>query len=89
MLIQPLGRVLGQDESLSIPASEQDPTVLIKWMQLLYDRVEAESGVRSRRISPVCLCRCDGLPVGAAGYSGRNFDERAVARIAGYASARL
>src|SRR5438105_2542637 len=33
-------RTLAQDTS--IPAGELEPTILIKWMQLLYDRVEAE-----------------------------------------------
>lgn len=35
-------RTLAQDSSASIPASDLEPTILVKWMQLLYDRVEAE-----------------------------------------------
>ncbi|MEZ4671650.1 MAG: vanadium-dependent haloperoxidase [Anaerolineae bacterium] len=32
-----------QDGKVSVPAAELEPTILVKWMQLLYDRVEAES----------------------------------------------
>ncbi len=40
MVLSQSNRALAQETS--IPASELEPTILIKWMQLLYDRVEAE-----------------------------------------------
>src|SRR5215217_6035318 len=39
VLPQP-NRALAQETF--VPASELEPTILVKWMQLLYDRVEAE-----------------------------------------------
>src|SRR5436190_2634 len=39
---RPVGLTRAQDAPLSVLASEHDPSVDIKWMQLLYDRVEAD-----------------------------------------------
>lgn len=40
IIVPHANRALAQDAS--VPASELEPTILVKWMQLLYDRVEAE-----------------------------------------------
>jgi hypothetical protein len=42
MLFHPVVHTLAQDEPLSVLAAELDATGTVKWMQLLYDRVEAE-----------------------------------------------
>jgi hypothetical protein len=39
---RPVGISLAQEGLLSVPAAELDASVDIKWMQLLYDRIEAE-----------------------------------------------
>ena len=40
MILPQSNRTLAQEAS--VPAGELEPTILVKWMQLLYDRVEAE-----------------------------------------------
>ncbi|MBZ0289291.1 MAG: vanadium-dependent haloperoxidase [Anaerolineae bacterium] len=40
---RPVRIALAQTESISVPAAELEADVEIKWMQLLYDRIEAES----------------------------------------------
>jgi len=40
LILPQANRTLAQETS--VPAGELDPTILVKWMQLLYDRVEAE-----------------------------------------------
>ncbi len=40
LVVPQSNRVLAQETS--VPANELEPTILVKWMQLLYDRVEAE-----------------------------------------------
>src|SRR5215467_12073015 len=42
MLLRPIAQTVAQDAPPSVPAAQLDPTVDVKWMQLLYDRVEAE-----------------------------------------------
>lgn len=40
LVVPQSNRVLAQE--ISVPANELEPTILVKWMQLLYDQVEAE-----------------------------------------------
>lgn len=40
LILPQSNRALAQETS--VPANELEPTILVKWMQLLYDRVEAE-----------------------------------------------
>jgi hypothetical protein len=42
MAFQPLTFIVAQDAAVSVPAAEHEPDVLVKWMELLYDRIEAE-----------------------------------------------
>jgi hypothetical protein len=42
VLFRPVVPMLAQDEPLSVLAAEHEPDVIVKWMQLLYDRIQAE-----------------------------------------------